>query len=500
LNNQHHIANQNIVKANYANYCTQTQNSSGMTTQYSYYHKIINEQKQKQKSTNNNVNFNIVDATRNTRSNNNNNNNNSRKPQIKSNRIIMKVKQLRRTWLVDSGDGGGNNIKNENNKNDNENNESESEYESFDLLGIESKSTESTSPSSTFVNLNNNCIASEGTASFSFDNYADELFGEEEEEYNGNDDDDISSPPSELYNKKHEMDHITSKNHLDLLHKQAPPIIAVVVKEEQEANIIGADGVNVDNDEEKVVGSDGSIHDNSSTTINTTSIVLRDQILTKETLDDMCRGDQYKSTFNDNDKQKQVSPTSSSHSPYGTPIAEDDNSFASSCFSQDSNDAPSIAPSVLVSKMANVFLNNHHNSTNAAGTHGGAINCQEEQQQVVPERRRYVDPKELSFLQSSSSLLTKDSGNYRGTKASIEINGQPKPLKMTSVSVGIRAFGGYQRKNLIERRKEQLNEKFEESKSAIFIKKKTWSICNSTGSYKRKIIVDKQYNNTTRKK
>ena len=521
-----------------------------MTTQYSYYHKIKKEQKQKtnDKNSNSNVsnnfnNFNsIVDC--------NNTDNivvvrNTKPPErtIKSNRIIMKVKELR-TWLKvapppplfesdvvvaivekKKKDKDNSNIMErfynieniENIANESNELELESEYESFDLLGIESKSTASTSPSSTFVNVHNNKGETEEPISLSFDNY-DELFGGGDEEIDNDDNNNESRPPtpSNLYEKKNDMDHVTGKNHLDLLYKQAPPIAVVVETEQQDTivnttttttgNIIDSeDGrrVNVDNgdgddDEENVVvgSDDSSMHNNTSTS----SIFLRDQILTKETLDDMCRGDQYKSTFDNVNKQEQkqvLSPTSSSHShsPYGKKIATADDDDTS-CFSQDSNNAPSIAPSVLVSKMASIFLNNHYHDSTATAT-ATATN---------PERRRYVDPKELSFLQSSStasSLTTIGSGNYRGNKASFEINGPPpkKPLmKTTSVSVGIRKFGGiHKRKNLIERRKEQLNVKFEESKSAIFIKKKTWSVCNSTGSYKRKIVVDKQgfINNNT---
>ena len=242
-----------------------------MTTQYSYYHKIKKEQKQKtnDKNSNSNVsnnlnNFNnIVDC--------NNTDNivvarNTKPPErtIKSNRIIMKVKELR-TWLkvapppplfesdvvvaiVEKKKKDKEITSNimerfyniENIANESKELELESEYESFDLLGIESKSTASTSPSSTFVNVHNsnNKGETEEPISLSFDNY-DELFGGGDEEIDNDDNNNESRPPtpSKLYEKKNDMDHVTGKNHLDLLYKQAPPI-AVVVEVEQEDAIV----------------------------------------------------------------------------------------------------------------------------------------------------------------------------------------------------------------------------------------------------------------------
>ena len=101
---------------------------------------------------------------------------------------------------------------------------------------------------------------------------------------------------------------------------------------------------------------------------------------------------------------------------------------------------------------------------------------EQQQQRLSPERRRYVDPKELSFLNPSSANAP-----------------NPIPIiKTASVAIGIRNFGGPRKpKTLIEKRKDQLRQKFRESESAVFEKKKTWERA-SNGRYHQRIYVEKK--------
>jgi len=147
--------------------------------------------------------------------------------------------------------------------------------------------------------------------------------------------------------------------------------------------------------------------------------------------------------------------------------------------------------SLTVSTMETVISNNNDISITADQV-GTTANTEEKQEDgpyetkvTVVERRKYVDPKELAFLQSKfkTSLSTTN-------KALEEIASKPR----TNPPVGkvIRKFGG-PRKNLVERRKEQLDKKWSEPKAAVFIKKPKWDRCKVAGAYKKRIVVEKQY-------
>jgi len=112
----------------------------------------------------------------------------------------------------------------------------------------------------------------------------------------------------------------------------------------------------------------------------------------------------------------------------------------------------------------------------------------------VVERRRFVDPKELSFLhQSNAAGSSNNTYNYKSNKDSI--SALPPPT--TAFGKGMRTFGRKKNKTLIQRRKEELGQKFGESngRGATFVKRKTWSQKSTNGTYQRKTVVDKVYIN-----
>ena len=408
--------------------------------------------------------------------------------QAKTSTLTMKVNELR-SWLSEVGDKHQEHYHRFDHHSPPRSGSSSkhkpptSECGKDDLLGIQSRpSMTSTCPSTAIVEEN------------------DPLFGAS---FSSDDDDDSSNQEgrrSDLYHQTNGesarklfddegVEHVTSKAHLALLLKQAP--------RDQEKGIYCSvnhaencyDDDNRDDDDSVALRNNGPSMHNSH--------VFRDQLLTKATLDAMSRSlDNARKTPKTLGEQlQQLDKDQQQHQQQRTLVtpgldSADSNTNTDSfglSTSTDSTDAPSIAPGVLVSKMANIFLNQHGNG-NTASTR----DCE----QTVPpppppvERRRYVNPEDLSFLRSSNC----SSNNSACSVAQREDLAYAKPPQTppTTVGKGIRKFGG-PRKTLVERRKKQLHEKFGETRGATFVHKKTWDQKTAHGKYKRTTTVEKLY-------
>jgi hypothetical protein len=279
---------------------------------------------------------------------------------------------------------------------------------------------------------------------------------------------------------------VTSKDHLALLLKQAP-------RDQEKSTCCSM------NHAENCYDDDNRDDDDSAALRNNrpgmhNSHVFRDQLLTKAMLDAMSRslddarktpktlGEQLQQLDEDQRQQHQQQRNLVTPALDSADSNTNTDSFGLST-STDSTDAPSIAPGALVSKMANIFLNQHGN---------GNIAFTRDCEQTVPpppppvERRRYVHPEDLPFLRSSNksacSVAVREDLAYA----------KPPKTPPTTVGKGIRKFGG-PRKTLVERRKEQLHDKFGETRGATFVHKKSWGQKTAHGKYQRTTTVEKLY-------
>ena len=423
---------------------------------------------------------------------------------IKTANLKMKVKELR-NWLSDLGD------------------KHQEHYHRFssndvpklpaparvtkdddddDLLGIESKpSTTSTCPSTAIVEDNDPCAFDNVVASFSSssdDDYSSENDEAHSELYKKNGENTVTTNCFHINNKG--VEHITGREHLTLLLKQAPRTHEEISFDDDSPNLPS------DNDRDDVSGP--SMHNSS---------VFRDQLLlTKATLDAMSRspssvrngkkktlGEHFEqlNIRNQHDEQHkqqllQTCWTQDSDSDSGKAGSyEGDDEYESSKnksniesfglssassskdestdIDDDATEASSIAPGVLVSKVAAVFLSQEKSKHQ---------DCQVNPP-LTKERRKRIDPKDLPFLRSSAS-------SFSSSDTTPKTSGhQPPP---TTVGKGILKFGG-PRKTLVERRKEQLHTKFGENRAAVFVHKKTWGQKTPHGKYQRTTTVEKIY-------
>jgi hypothetical protein len=153
-----------------------------------------------------------------------------------------------------------------------------------------------------------------------------------------------------------------------------------------------------------------------------------------------------------------------------------------SSWSQDSS-KPSIAPGALESKMGRIFLQDSSTNSEAENwwpqKHESETEARDSDQPIARKvLRKKLDPKDLSFLQPQAKPAKK-----------VE---ETEQKRRSSVSSGLLKFGG-PRKTIVERRKDQLQKLWAESKSATHVKKIQWGVCQKTGAYKKKVVIDVQY-------
>jgi hypothetical protein len=194
--------------------------------------------------------------------------------------------------------------------------------------------------------------------------------------------------------------------------------------------------------------------------------LLINRTLTTSTLDFICNDDQMK-------KPKMSSDNT---------VESSSDEEASSSWSNDSS-KPSIAPGALDSKMARMFLG--ESIDDSAGKKRSPSKKESDDKKKEPSQpvrrkvlRKKLDPKDLPFLRSQPKPEKK-----------IELT-QQKPR--SSVHAGIGRFGG-PKKRIVESRKEQLQKLWAENKAATHVKKIKWGVCQKTGTYKKKVVLDVQY-------
>lgn len=102
-----------------------------------------------------------------------------------------------------------------------------------------------------------------------------------------------------------------------------------------------------------------------------------------------------------------------------------------------------------------------------------------EESSYKPVLRKKVNPKDLKFLHPES---------------------KPKPSfqqerSKSTVSSAIEKFGGPGvRKSRIEKRKDELQRLFSETRTGTHVKKVKWFVCPKTGVYKKKLVIEVEYN------
>jgi hypothetical protein len=107
-------------------------------------------------------------------------------------------------------------------------------------------------------------------------------------------------------------------------------------------------------------------------------------------------------------------------------------------------------------------------------THG-----QSDLKPTKPVFRKKVDPKDLPFLQPKSQHMPKSTISVS--------NNIPK----SGVGAAIQMFGGHGgRKTIVEKRKDELERQWSETRSITHVKKTKWCVCEKTGVFKKKIVVE----------
>jgi hypothetical protein len=225
--------------------------------------------------------------------------------------------------------------------------------------------------------------------------------------------------------------------HLSLLQKQEASILATAERVEQ--------------DDERSKGS--STIDSLPRTMHSANI-FGNRTLTAGTLDFICSDGKIKR----------------SHRSLPGCFADDETGSYSS--DDSSSEGPSIIPGALDSKMAQLLLDPY--PINEGIRRGAGY---KRASYSIP-RCKKIDPEDLEFLRRKSSSSVAESEIYSQGRRS-------------SVSKGIQKFG-VPKKTIVERRKQELEKLWAENKAAVHVKKVKWGVCQRTGMYKKKIVIDVQ--------
>lgn len=188
--------------------------------------------------------------------------------------------------------------------------------------------------------------------------------------------------------------------------------------------------------------------------------IFGNRTLTSPTLDFICNGkvDQSKYAVNTICDSSDVGTTSS--------------------WSQDSCQ-PSVAPDAIDSRLARTFLKEsvieEVNKVWPKDTFAKAeINTDTAPTKIT---RKKLNPEDLPFLKPKE---------LQKTAAIVH-----PPPKKGPVASGVRTFGGPgQRKTIVEQRKEKLEQLWAETKAIKHVTKVKWGVCNKTGTYRKKVVLD----------
>ena len=223
------------------------------------------------------------------------------------------------------------------------------------------------------------------------------------------------------------------------------------------------------------------------------------KILTKSTLDCICNnGSTEKSKANNT-------------------VDYCDDETNSSCWSNDSS-KPSIAPAAMESKVGGMFLNNNDADAPSAEERAWSTKTEPQakdetskEQNLPPQRmtRKKINPMDLPFLQPKAKPSEEKQEVEEEPRTRKKIDQKDLPLLQpktkpsenknkleqaprSSVGAGIYKFSGPRRKN-VERRMEELKKLWAENKAVTHVKKIKWGVCQKTGTYRKKVVVDVQY-------
>lgn len=173
-----------------------------------------------------------------------------------------------------------------------------------------------------------------------------------------------------------------------------------------------------------------------------------------------------------------------------TDSSDDGSSYRSS---SDDSSKPSLAPGALESKVCKMLLTQDpfqnqvpNVERNKTARLVDTFNSKTAREQPIqrPVLRKKLNPADLPFLQQQQSQQSRTV-----TKPDVV------PIKKTrksGVNDGILKFGG-PRKTIVSQRKEALQKLWAENKEAVHVKKIKWGVCQKTGTYKKKVVVDVQY-------
>ncbi|CAJ1951489.1 unnamed protein product [Cylindrotheca closterium] len=103
-------------------------------------------------------------------------------------------------------------------------------------------------------------------------------------------------------------------------------------------------------------------------------------------------------------------------------------------------------------------------------------------QQAKSIFRKKLDPAAVEFLQPKQHLLWETSTR------------KPVGAPRSSVGAAIEVFGGQGgRETIVSRRTDELQRRWSENRAVTHVKKTKWCVCEKTGVYKRKIVVEPEY-------
>lgn len=104
-------------------------------------------------------------------------------------------------------------------------------------------------------------------------------------------------------------------------------------------------------------------------------------------------------------------------------------------------------------------------------------------QQATSIFRKKLDPAALEILEPKQQLSPPEPSARKPVRA-------PR----CSVGAGIELFGGQGcRKTIVSRRTDELQRRWSENRAVTHVKKTKWCVCQKTGVYKRKIVVEPEY-------